>query len=69
MFYVGAGGLSAVVTYALALLIARLGMRFRLYPAIRARDVHKRPTPRLGGIAMFIGIVVSFAVASQLPQF
>ncbi|HEY0258639.1 MAG TPA: MraY family glycosyltransferase, partial [Lacisediminihabitans sp.] len=47
----------------------RLGMRFRLYPAIRARDVHKRPTPRLGGIAMFIGIVVSFAVASQLPQF
>ena len=46
---------AAVVTFVLSLVIWRLGMRYRLYPKIRERDVHTRPTPRLGGIAMFIG--------------
>jgi UDP-GlcNAc:undecaprenyl-phosphate GlcNAc-1-phosphate transferase len=69
IFYVAAGGLSAVVTFLLAQLIARLGMKYRLYPQIRERDVHTRPTPRLGGVAMFVGILVAFGVASQLPQF
>jgi UDP-GlcNAc:undecaprenyl-phosphate GlcNAc-1-phosphate transferase len=69
IFYLAAGGLSAVVTFVLATVVARLGMKYRLYPAIRERDVHTRPTPRLGGIAMFIGILTAFGVASQLPQF
>jgi UDP-GlcNAc:undecaprenyl-phosphate GlcNAc-1-phosphate transferase len=69
IYYLGAGLLSAVVTYVLAVVITRLGMKYRLYPAIRERDVHKRPTPRLGGIAMFIGVLAAFGVASQLPQF
>jgi UDP-GlcNAc:undecaprenyl-phosphate GlcNAc-1-phosphate transferase len=34
---------------------------------VRERDVHSRPTPRLGGIAMFLGIVVALGVASQVP--
>ncbi|MCU1513666.1 MAG: undecaprenyl-phosphate alpha-N-acetylglucosaminyl 1-phosphate transferase [Microbacteriaceae bacterium] len=69
VFYLAAGGLSAVLTFGLSSLIAKLGMKYRLYPQIRERDVHKRPTPRLGGVAMFIGILVTFVVASQLPQF
>jgi UDP-GlcNAc:undecaprenyl-phosphate GlcNAc-1-phosphate transferase len=69
VFYVGAGLLAAGITFGLSILIQRLGMKYRLYPAIRERDVHKRPTPRLGGVAMFIGIVITFAVASQLAQF
>lgn len=69
IIYVAAGGLSAVITYVLSIVIAKLGMKYRLYPAIRERDVHKRPTPRLGGVAMFLGIIASFGVASQLPQF
>ena len=69
IYYVAAGGLSAVVTFGLSVLIARLGMKYRLYPQIRERDVHKRPTPRLGGVAMFLGILIAFGVASQLPQF
>ncbi|MCU1558460.1 MAG: undecaprenyl-phosphate alpha-N-acetylglucosaminyl 1-phosphate transferase [Microbacteriaceae bacterium] len=69
IFYVAAGGLSAVVTFLLAALTARLGMKYRLYPQIRERDVHTRPTPRLGGVAMFLGILAAFGVASQLPQF
>ena len=69
VFYLLVGGAAAVVTFALTLVIWKLSTRYRLYPKIRERDVHTRPTPRLGGIAMFIGIVVAFAVASQLPQF
>jgi UDP-GlcNAc:undecaprenyl-phosphate GlcNAc-1-phosphate transferase len=61
-------GVAAVVTFVLALLIWKLSTRYRLYPKIRARDVHTRPTPRLGGVAMFFGVVIAFAVGSQLPQ-
>src|SRR5690606_1656559 len=58
-----------VVTFGLAILIFKLSNRYRLYPKIRERDVHTRPTPRLGGVAMFAGILVAFGVASQLEQF
>ncbi len=68
VFYALVTGIAAVVTYALAILIWKLSTRYRLYPKIRERDVHTRPTPRLGGVAMFLGIVVAFAVASQLPE-
>lgn len=68
VFYVLVAGVAAVVTFALALLIWKLSSRYRLYPKIRARDVHTRPTPRLGGVAMFFGVVIAFAVGSQLPQ-
>ncbi len=60
---------AGVVTFALAVVVWRLSLRFRLYPSVRERDVHTRPTPRLGGIAMFLGIVAAFAVASQVPFF
>jgi UDP-GlcNAc:undecaprenyl-phosphate GlcNAc-1-phosphate transferase len=69
VYYAAAGLLSAGITFGLSVLIARLGMRYRLYPQIRERDVHKRPTPRLGGIAMFFGIVITFGVASLFGQF
>jgi UDP-GlcNAc:undecaprenyl-phosphate GlcNAc-1-phosphate transferase len=68
IFYVLVGGISAVVTYAFSYLVMRLSHRYRLYPKIRARDVHTRPTPRLGGIAMFLGIMTAIGVASQIPQ-
>jgi UDP-GlcNAc:undecaprenyl-phosphate GlcNAc-1-phosphate transferase len=68
VFYVLVAGVAAVVTFALALLIWKLSTRFRLYPKIRERDVHTRPTPRLGGVAMFFGVVIAFAVGSQVPQ-
>ena len=48
-------------------LIYKLSHRYRLYPKIRERDVHTRPTPRLGGVAMFLGIVAAFAIGSFLP--
>ncbi|MBH0100195.1 undecaprenyl/decaprenyl-phosphate alpha-N-acetylglucosaminyl 1-phosphate transferase [Salinibacterium sp. NSLL150] len=58
-----------MVTYGLALLVLKLSLKYKLYPQVRQRDVHTTPTPRLGGVAMFIGIVVAFAVASSLGNF
>ena len=66
VFYALVVLIAAVVTFALAWLILKLSHRYRLYPKVRESDVHTRPTPRLGGIAMFIGILVALAVASQL---
>jgi UDP-GlcNAc:undecaprenyl-phosphate GlcNAc-1-phosphate transferase len=61
--------IAAAVTFGLSAVVLRIGLKYKLYPAIRDRDVHTRPTPRLGGIAMFFGIVLAFAVASFLPFF
>lgn len=68
IFYVLTAGIAAITTFGLSYLILRLSHRYRLYPKIRARDVHTRPTPRLGGLAMFLGIVTAIGLASQIPQ-
>jgi UDP-GlcNAc:undecaprenyl-phosphate GlcNAc-1-phosphate transferase len=68
IFYLLVVAIAAVVTFVFAFIILKLSHRYRLYPKVRERDVHTRPTPRLGGVAMFIGIVVAFAVASQIPR-
>ncbi len=60
---------SGAVTFGLSWLILRLSRKYRLYPAIRERDVHTRPTPRLGGIAMFFGVMVALLIASAIPFF
>jgi len=56
--------LAALVTFGGSILVWKLSHKYRLYPKIRERDVHTRPTPRLGGIAMFIGILVAIAAAA-----
>lgn len=60
--------ISAVITFGMSLVVYKLSLKYRLYPKIRARDVHTRPTPRLGGIAMFLGILVAFGVAWLLSS-
>ena len=60
---------TATVTFALAWTVWRLSLKYKLYPGIRERDVHKNPTPRLGGVAMFLGVVAAFLVSSQHPFF
>lgn len=54
---------SAVVTFGFSIVVYKVSHKYRLYPKIRERDVHTRPTPRLGGVAMFLGIIVAFGVA------
>ncbi len=62
-----------VITAAVSFLacggIYRLAMRHEWYPPVRARDVHSKPKPRLGGIGMFIAVLVSLAIASQISWF
>jgi len=61
--------LTAAVTFGLTWLVWLAAMRFKLYPGIRERDVHKTPTPRLGGLAMFLGVLIAFALSSAVPEF
>ncbi len=60
---------TATVTFVLAWVVWRLSLKYKLYPGIRERDVHSTPTPRLGGIAMFLGVVAAFLVSAQNPFF
>ncbi len=55
--------LTGFLTFVLAWVIWQLSMRFKLYPGIRERDVHTTPTPRLGGVAMFLAVAAAFLVA------
>ena len=58
---------AAIVTYfatgGVRVLARRLGAV--AYP--RERDVHSRPTPRMGGLAMYLGVGSAVFLASQLP--
>ncbi|WP_375389058.1 MraY family glycosyltransferase [uncultured Amnibacterium sp.] len=59
----------AVVSFLMSIVMWRVGIRFKLHPEIRDRDVHTRPTPRLGGIAMYTGLLSALLVASQIQYF
>lgn len=61
--------ITAVITFGLTWAVWRLSLRYKLYPGIRERDVHTTPTPRLGGVAIFLGIVAAFAVSAANPFF
>jgi UDP-GlcNAc:undecaprenyl-phosphate GlcNAc-1-phosphate transferase len=58
---------AASVTYVLTPVARRLAMRLGAVAAIRDRDVHVLPTPRMGGLAMFAGLLAALLVASNLP--
>lgn len=61
--------IAALVTAIASFVVLRLSRRWNLAPEVRARDVHATPTPRLGGVAMYIGILVSVLAATALPEF
>ena len=61
--------LTAALTFALSWAVWRLSLRYKLHPGIRERDVHTTPTPRLGGIAMFLGVTAAFLLSSANPFF
>jgi UDP-GlcNAc:undecaprenyl-phosphate GlcNAc-1-phosphate transferase len=64
-------GAALLATLATTPLVRRLAIRFGavIAPSSDARHVHTKPTPTLGGAAMFVGFLVAMAVASQLDQF
>ena len=56
------------VTYLLTGPVRKFAIIAGAMPEIRARDVHKEPTPRLGGIAMFGGLCAGLLVADHLSK-
>ncbi len=59
--------IAAGFTYLLAGLCRRLAFRFNAVALVRDRDVHTRPIPYFGGIAMLCGLAAALLVAGQLP--
>lgn len=68
-FYLVVALTAVAVSFVLALALWLLGVRYGWHREIRPRDVHQEPTPRLGGIAVYVAMVLAAGVASQLPQF
>lgn len=58
--------ISTLIATFVVLLIAK---RFDLHQPIRNRDQHNTPTPRIGGLAIFFGLLVGFALAGSLGWF
>ena len=58
----------AIVTYLLVPLVRKFAIRFKAMTPVRDRDVHAIPTPRMGGLAMFFGMLAALLMASRLPN-
>ncbi|GAA4893696.1 glycosyltransferase family 4 protein [Actinomycetospora straminea] len=65
--YLLVGLSAAVVTYLLTGLVRRFALRVGAIAVPRGRDVHTIPIPRLGGVAIYLGVAGGVFVASQLP--
>jgi UDP-GlcNAc:undecaprenyl-phosphate/decaprenyl-phosphate GlcNAc-1-phosphate transferase len=57
---------AVVTTYVLTPPLRRLGLRVLGAAPLRSRDVHVRPIPKLGGVAMCVAVLLGLALASQL---
>ncbi len=68
--YFTIAAIAAAVTAVMLPLAIHLGYRFEIlaYPD-GERRLHDRAVPQVGGVAMLIGVIVGFAVASRLDQF
>ncbi|MGG7104443.1 glycosyltransferase family 4 protein [Rhodococcus sp. 24CO] len=58
---------AAVVTYLATGAVRVLAIRFGAVAIPRDRDVHVQPTPRLGGVGMYVGLAAGLLFAQQLP--
>ena len=61
--------IAALVTYLTTGAARRLARRIGAITAVRERDVHTVPIPRLGGVAMYLGIGIALLTASRMPFF
>jgi UDP-GlcNAc:undecaprenyl-phosphate GlcNAc-1-phosphate transferase len=62
-------GVAAVATWLATFAVRALARRHSLIVMPDERRIHERPTPTGGGAAMYLGVLVAIAVASQLPAF
>ncbi len=65
--YLLVGLTTAVVTFLLTGSVRMLAIYTRAVATPRERDVHRAPIPRLGGVAMYGGILAGVLLSHQLP--
>jgi UDP-GlcNAc:undecaprenyl-phosphate GlcNAc-1-phosphate transferase len=58
---------AAIITYFATGPVSLLATRFGAVAYPRERDVHVAPTPRMGGLAMYVGVIAAVVLAAQLP--
>jgi UDP-GlcNAc:undecaprenyl-phosphate/decaprenyl-phosphate GlcNAc-1-phosphate transferase len=58
--------IAATVTYVLTPVVRSLAIKINAQHAARSRDVHTEPTPLIGGLAMYGGLVAALLVAERL---
>jgi UDP-GlcNAc:undecaprenyl-phosphate/decaprenyl-phosphate GlcNAc-1-phosphate transferase len=65
--YLLVGLTTAAVTFLLTGVVRLFAIRVRAVANPRERDVHVTPMPRLGGVAMYGGVVAGMTLANHLP--
>lgn len=60
---------AVLTTYFFTFPVRRLAIRWGAIVIPDERRVHARPTPTIGGAAMFIGFIVALSTAMLIPQF
>jgi len=58
--------ITGIFVYLLTPIARSLAIRFGAVATVRSRDVHKEVTPRWGGIAIWLAIILGILIASQL---
>ena len=58
--------LAAALCYVVTPLVRTWAIRFGAVAQIRTRDVHTTPTPRWGGLAMWISMSITFVIVNNL---
>ena len=58
---------AAVATYLVMPAVRALAFATRAFTAVRDRDVHAYPVPRLGGVGIYLGFCCAVLVAHSLP--
>src|SRR5205085_8323603 len=58
---------AALVTFLATPVVRMVAIRLCMMAAPRERDVHVIPTPRGGGVAMYLGVAAAILVATRLP--
>ncbi len=67
--YFVVGIVATVVTAGMTPVVRAIARQRQWLAMPNERTVHSVPTPNIGGVAMFIGVVVSLVVAWQMDQF
>ncbi|MGL4306543.1 MAG: glycosyltransferase family 4 protein [Mycobacteriaceae bacterium] len=59
--------IAAAITFLATGLVRLIAMRFGAVAVPRDRDVHVLPTPRMGGVGIYVGVLAALFLAQQLP--